>query len=63
MKWFWVLVSKFFDKRNGMVRNHVKKPKLHWVRAQKPISEMTQEERNNFSLRLANEILKNARDK
>jgi hypothetical protein len=63
MKWFWVLVSKFFDKRNGLVRNHANKPKLHWVKADKPIGEMSPEERNIFSSRLADEILKNVRDK
>jgi len=63
MKWFWVLVSKFFDKRNGVVRNHANKPKLHWVKADKPIGEMSSEERNSFSLRLADEILKNVKGK
>ena len=63
MKWFWVLVSNFFDKRNGVVRKHANKPNLHWVKAQKPIGEMSPEERNNFSSRLADEILKNVKDK
>ena len=36
---------------------------LHWVKANKPIGEMSPEERNNFSARLADEILKNIKDK
>ena len=63
MKWFWASVSKFFDNRNSVVGNNANKPKLHWVKAQKPIGEMSPEERNIFSSRLADEILKNVRDK
>jgi hypothetical protein len=63
MKWFWASVSKFFDNRNGVVRKHANKPNLHWVKAQKPIGEMTEEERQNFSSKLADEIIKNINNK
>jgi hypothetical protein len=63
MKWFWVLVSKFFDKRNGVVRKNANKPNLHWVKADKPIGEMTEQERKNFSSKLADEIIKNINNK
>ena len=59
MKWFWASVSKFFDNRNSVVGNDANKPNLHWVRAQKPIGEMTEQERKDFSSKLADEIIKN----
>jgi len=58
MNWFWSRLDNFFAKRNGLVREPSQTSNLHWVKANKPVGEMSDQERNDFASRLADEILK-----
>jgi hypothetical protein len=57
MKWFWLRLDDFFAKRNNVVRKPTQTSNLHWVKANKPIGEMSEQERHDFASRLSNEIL------
>lgn len=46
------LIKSFFVRPAKLI-----KPKLHWVKADKPLNEMTIEERKNFSNSLADSIM------
>lgn len=58
MNWFWAQLGKYFDKRNGIVRDPAPKQNFHWTKADKPLEEMTLEERKIFAEKLASESLK-----
>jgi hypothetical protein len=49
MKIFWRLLGRWFDKRNGVVRDQ----KMVWTRISKPLSDMTPEERKKVAERIA----------
>ena len=54
MNWFWAQLGKYFDKRNGIVRDLSPKQNLHWTKANKPLSEMSKEEQREFITKMAN---------
>ena len=54
MTWFWVLLGKFFDKRNG---TRAEGRQIHLTRAPKTFGEMSKEEREQFIQGMANQVL------
>lgn len=56
MTWFWIRLGKYFDKRNGVVRDPAPNNKINWTKAPKPFEEMNEGERDDFISRLAEGI-------
>ena len=54
MTWFWVLLGKFFDKRNGV---RTQERQIHLTKAPKAFGEMSKEEREVFIRGMANDVL------
>jgi len=52
--WFWVLLGKFFDKRNGV---RTQERQIHLTKAPKAFGEMSKEEREKFIREMANQVL------
>ncbi len=61
MKWFWIALGKFFDMRNGVKRE---KPstKIHFTKADKPIREMTKDERRELAKKIVEGFLAQQKD-
>lgn len=49
MKWFWIALGKWFDKRNGVSRD----VRISWTKIPKPMQEMTSAERRKLAERIA----------
>jgi hypothetical protein len=55
MTWFWVLLGKYFDKRNNKKRESMSQ--IFVTKAPKTFGEMSKEERNEFFRGVANQVL------
>lgn len=55
MKWFWIFLGRYFDKRNGISRK--KTTRLHFTKADKPLEQMSPEERQDFAKRIVDGFL------
>lgn len=58
MNWFWVRLNNYFNRASSLPRPKYSKQKIHWTKAEKPLNQMTPEERSEFATRLATESLK-----
>ena len=57
MTWFWVLLGKYFDKRNKKKREP--ESKIFLTKAPKAFGDMSKEERKEFFRGIANQVLPN----
>lgn len=55
MRWFWIYLGRFFDKRNGV--NREKNTRIHFTKADKPLGEMSPEERQNLAKKIVEGFL------
>jgi hypothetical protein len=55
MTWFWVLLGKYFDKRNNKKREP--ESQIFLTKAPKTFGEMSKEERKEFFRGIANQVL------
>ena len=55
MTWFWVLLGKYFDKRNNKKRGP--EGQIFITKAPKTFGEMSKEERKEFFRGIANQVL------
>jgi hypothetical protein len=55
VKWFWISLGRYFDKRNGILRK--KSTRLHFTKADKPLEQMSPEERQDFAKRIVDGFL------
>jgi len=61
VKWFWIALGKFFDKRNAP-RKEKPVTNIHWTRAEKPIGEMSKDERRDLAKKIAEGFLAQKND-
>ena len=54
MTWLWVLLGKFFDRRNGI---RTKERQIYLTKAPQVFGEMSKEEREQFIRGMANQVL------
>jgi hypothetical protein len=55
VKWFWISLGRYFDKSNGISRK--KSTRLHFTKADKPLEQMSPEERQDFAKRIVDGFL------
>jgi len=56
VRWFWVWLNNFFNKRDNPSLHKHKGLSLNWTRANKPFNEMSKEEQLNFIYKMAETI-------
>jgi hypothetical protein len=59
MRWFWVWLNNWFNRRVDTTSHQDKVQRLTWTKASKPIDEMSKEERLNFIHKIAGRIFDN----
>ncbi len=60
MRWFWVRLNNYFNRRDSSSPRQQKVPNINWTRASKPFSEMSKEEQVRFIHKMAGKIFDNS---